>query len=99
MAKGYFLLFVACWQIQYAQADIETDKVAGECAAYLSALKRDKAAALALEMADNQRRALQFAHAWLRSTKGKSKSSIQYLAIRADGDCRKVGIRPADYSN
>lgn len=88
-----------------AQSSLETDRAAGVCASYFTLLKRSNAAARALAMADNQDRALQFAMNEFDRIKGlkdqgrwDSNAELSY-ATRADGECRKVGMRPADYSN
>ena len=88
-----------------AQSSLETDRAAGVCAGYFTLLKRPNAAARALAMADNQDRALQFAMSEferIKSLKDRglwdTNAEMSY-AVRADGECRKVGMRPADYSN
>jgi hypothetical protein len=88
-----------------AQSSLETDRAAGVCASYFTLLQRSNAAARALSMADNQDRALQFAmneFERIKSLKDRGiwdKNAEMSYAVRADGECRKVGMRPADYSN
>jgi hypothetical protein len=88
-----------------AQASLETDRSAGVCASYFTLLQKSNAAARALAMADNQDRALQFAmneFERIKSLKDRGlwdKNAEMSYAVRADGECRKVGMRPADYSN
>lgn len=50
-------------------------------------------------MADNQNRAQQFALNWINSLKRMqgNKTTVQGIFIQADGACREVGIRSADY--
>lgn len=84
-----------------AFGDIETDKNAGICAAYLTVRKIDAGAQAALNMADNQKRATQFGVNWLRDLKRYQekgdKSASDGAVFQASGACRKVGVRPADY--
>lgn len=82
-------------------ADGQADQNAGVCAAYLTATERKSAVALALNMADNQNRALQHGMNWINSVKRMNgeKATIQYAFVKADGMCREIGIRPADYKN
>ena len=88
-----------------AQSSLETDRAAGVCAGYFTLLKRSNAAARALAMSDNQDRALQFAMSEferIKSLKDRGlwdKNAEMSYAVRADGECRKVGMRPADYAN
>lgn len=76
-----------------AKADIQTDKDAGVCAGYLTALRKPKGAEKALGMADNPRRATQFALNWFEEIK-RSGGMNAGLAVSADRACRNVGIRP-----
>lgn len=80
-------------------ADIKTDKTAGECLAYLAAQKKESGAEQALSMADNQAKAMQFARTWLKeANRFKSdKAALQAIFFKADGSCRDIGIRPADF--
>lgn len=88
-----------------AQSSLETDRAAGVCASYFTLLQRSNAAARALSMADNQDRAVQFAMNEFDRIKGLkerglwNKDAEMSYAVRADGECRKVGMRPDDYSN
>jgi len=79
------------WSIG-ANADIQTDKDAGVCAGYLTALRKPKGAEKALGMADNPRRATQFALNWFGEIK-RAGGMNTVLAVSADRACRNVGIR------
>lgn len=84
-----------------AIADLETDRNAGICAAYLTARKIESGAQAALNMADNQKRATQFGLNWMRDLKRyqdqNNKSAVEGAIYQASSACRKVGIRPADF--
>ena len=83
-----------------AMADLATDKSVGQCVAYLTVTKKQNTAAQALSFADNTNRAIQFGKAWMSRVKtAPNQSSKQSLVTEADGNCREIGIRPADYSN
>jgi hypothetical protein len=82
-------------------ADIEIDKDAGICAGYLATRKSIEGMEVAIRMADNQSRAMQFADNWLTDVE-RMKNNELYLrgkVYSADSSCRRVGIRPADYKS
>lgn len=89
---------IACESKSPANADFDTDRYSGTCAAYLSALD-NKAAGRALTMANNAKRAQQFVLDWEnrvnRNTDDKTK--MQSLVTEGYDACRKVGIDPVDY--
>ncbi len=88
-----------------ASAEIETDRSAGVCASYFTLLQRPVAARQALAMADNQDRALQFAMnellriEALRDRGAWDEDAERHYAFRAESACRRIGMRPGDYSN
>lgn len=83
-----------------AQADLETDRITGECAGLLTALNKSSKAANAIELADNQKRATHFGLAWIEKIKKHesrgNKSIINSMVSGAAGACRKIGIRSSD---
>lgn len=87
----------------YASAEI--DENVGICVCYLILLKRPNAAQIALNQADNQDRAMQFARTQLNQIarwrdEGAWNSTMELgFASKAEGACRKIGVRPGDYSN
>lgn len=83
----------------WAFADIDTDKAVGNCMGYLAIQKKEAAMHAALAMADNQNRALNFGNIWIKNagTKRNDKNALQVMVFSASSDCRKIGIRPADY--
>lgn len=89
------LLTVSC----VAHAGIEPDKSVGECMAYFAVLQKENGMRAALNMADNQRRAIKLSEGALnRFLQYKNdKPMLQSLMISANGACRDIGIRPADY--
>ena len=76
----------------------QVDKDAGVCAGYLSVLNRPKGAEKALMMADNPRRATQFALNWFNEVK-RAGGMNAGLAVPADRACRNVGIRALSEPN
>lgn len=82
-----------------AYADIETDKASGNCTAYMSVRQKDAGARAALSMADNQKRAMQFANKWMNQMERykNDKSLAGGMVYSASSDCTTIGIRPADY--
>ena len=95
-----YLFFIVCSITSFsATADIKTDKFAGNCAAYMSTKGSEAGAREALNMADNQKRALAFANKWLDSIKShkNDKSYLQGAIYAAAADCREVGIKSSDY--
>lgn len=61
--------------------------------------QKDAGARAALSMADNQKRAMQFASTWMNQMEGykTDKSLITGMAYSASRDCTTIGIRPSDY--
>jgi len=90
------LIFTAF--IPTANAELETDRIAGNCAALLTALNKPNMAAQAIQSSDNQTRATNFALAWIRDVKRYEGRDIliQGMVNTATGDCRKIGIRSSD---
>lgn len=84
----------------HANADIETDRIAGECAALLTTMNKAGGAKTAIEMADNPNRAIKFGLNWQAEVKkyitAGDKSLIQGMVFSAAGKCRKIGIRSSD---
>ncbi len=82
-----------------ALSDIETDKYAGTCSAYLMISKNANGANAAMNMADNTNRATQFGLNWINQLKRykDDKTMVTGLVYEASSACRKVGIRPADF--
>ena len=80
-------------------------KNVGICINYIILTNKTNAAEIALQQADNQDRAMQFARTELNEVKRLSNSGQwtsarqQSFAIKGDGTCRKIGIRPGDYKN
>lgn len=82
-----------------AHAELETDKSAGNCAAFMSAKQSTQGAREAIGMADNQKRALAFANKWFDEAgrHKNNKAALEGFMLAAASDCRKLGIRPSDY--
>lgn len=98
MKKFITLFFVLLVISTSAKADLETDRIAGECAGLLTTLNKPAVAAKALGLADNQNRASSFGLAWLEKAKKYSGDSNMMggLVYSAASDCRKIGIRSSD---
>lgn len=81
-----------------AWADIETDRVVGNCAGLLSALKKPEKAKEAIGYADNQNRAIKFGTAWINkaSSYGNNKTMVDSMVYSATSDCHSIGIRTSD---
>jgi len=82
-----------------ASAGIKTDKAVGNCIGYLAAQKKEEGMRAALTMADDQNRAMKFAHVWIREIaryKG-DQTMIDGMVISAVSDCQDIGIRSTDY--
>ena len=81
-----------------AFAGIETDRAAGNCAGLQTALQNPQKAAEALGYADNQKRAINFAHAWMDQVKRYEGNHglVRSMVFSATGDCREIGIRASD---
>lgn len=88
-----------------ASASAETDEKVGLCVCYLILLQRPNAAQIALGQADNQQRAMQFARTQLNQIarwrdRGEWNDSTQRgFALKGESACRRIGVRPGDYSN
>lgn len=91
----YIALILLCI-CNVAHADIETDKNAGICTAYMTLRGKNSGAEVAIRMADNQNRALLLAKEWIRGYKGMRNAGAA-MAFDGDSACRKVGLRPSQY--
>lgn len=80
-------------------AEIATDKAAGNCAAHMAVRQKEAGARAALQMADNQTRALKFADLKMNQiAKYKDdKNMMQSIVYSTSTDCTSIGLRPADY--
>lgn len=77
-----------------AYANLETDKSAGICAAYMSLRGKKEGANVALRMADNPSRAMEFAKQWVRT----SPNPTAAMAFEGHSACKAIGLMPADYT-
>lgn len=82
-----------------AYAGMETDKAVGNCIAYFAAAQKLKGMQAALELADNQKRALKYSEMQMNEFHRykNNKSALQGSIYSASGDCREIGIRTSDY--
>jgi len=100
MKKITLILLLASFSTSVV-ADMENDKNAGVCAAYLyiasnaGANTYGKTADNALNMADNSARAGQFGANWMDEIKRLQarKESLDSLFFDAKLKCRKIGIK------
>ena len=100
MNKIILILLLALFSTSVI-ADMENDKNAGVCAAYLyvasiaGANTYGKTAENALNMADNSARAGQFGANWMEEMKRwqARKDSLDSLFFDAKLKCRKIGIK------
>lgn len=98
IAKAMLAALMAILAASGTATGADPDRSAGICAAYLT-VANNPAASLALSMAVNQQRALQFGRNWM-NTAARYKNDrdlLQSILIDAEGECRRIGIRSADY--
>ena len=97
MKRIILVIILTISNISYA--GIETDKAVGNCTAYLATRQKELGMRAALAMADNQNRAMQFADIWLKQLERykNNENMVSGMVYSASSDCRKIGIRPADY--
>lgn len=99
MGMKIFIAAILSTTYLSANAGLDADKKAGECAAYMIITKKDNGARAALLLADNQQRATQIAAMKLQQIKryAKDKDMMSAIAYETYQSCRDMGIRQSDY--
>lgn len=87
------------FNIDNSFADIKTDNYSGNCIALFTLKQKISGMKDALEMSDNQDRAIKFAHLKVDELKKykNDKSTTQALIYEMVSDCRSIGINPSKY--
>lgn len=96
------LLFSHAGSVAYAQSDLETDRIAGECATFAILAQNPRAAEDAIRLSSNRARAERFMEQSMEDVirlneRGEWTSDRQELfAINGAQACGQLGIRVSD---